>query len=498
MSDKSDKQDDDRDWERLRAVAAKLVRNVDPREPRRLGHKPSNGENCLSPSGEPILRYYNAQAAARVRAPAAGSMGFPYYDTFAAALEVEKAQRRERRVVALLLDCSLPQLPTLEQQYAIVRRYVDAHPLLLWDGWADTAVQWLRPELATSTISNTQGLEYALYYAHHAAHVVIVSLTSLSVRHDYSRLPLLAAGCNKTLAVLDVGLDTHAHPRQLPALAATHMARVTSPLNAQLGAKLTRCKRALGWRPNPDGSSSRPDDAYRSAARLLAGAIESDRASAQAWTTNDATRVLQRYFPAESRIGGRLLLISSIYLAHKLNWPERLNRTIAKSLVRFADLDVLSGQPFDVAKARQMYERLDRSLTEGHMSLVYANSRRYKNEVVKIMRERYQPPVPASWIVAGLADVPAAPGDMRELPQWLIKQDEFARAGQILKEIGDTHLRDDDELVAGLASILCQASLTIGDVGEFEPPIDKKRTRAKYASSSGASSSTAPSATAPD
>lgn len=132
------------------------------------------------------------------------------------------------------------------------------------------------------------------------------------------------------------------------------------------------------------------------------------------------------------------------------------------------------------------------------MSLVYANSRRYKNEVVKIMRERYQPPVPASWIVAGLADVPAAPGDMRELPQWLIKQDEFARAGQILKEIGDTHLRDDDELVAGLASILCQASLTIGDVGEFEPPIDKKRTRAKYASSSGASSSTAPSATAPD
>jgi hypothetical protein len=95
-------------------------------------------------------------------------------------------------------------------------------------------------------------------------------------------------------------------------------------------------------------------------------------------------------------------------------------------------------------------------------------------------------------------DAPSSPEKLREIPAFLVASDEFTTARSILAEIGNENLRDDDEMVAGIAEILCQAANTIGDVDSYAPAVQPRKRRRRSATSTSASSSTAPTGTGPD
>jgi hypothetical protein len=328
-------------------------------------------------------------------------------------------------------------------------------------------------------------VEYAMHFAFHASHLAIPSLAFLSSRLDYERLSLLAAGVGKTIAFLDAGIDTLKHPDQLVALATVSRGGVTSSLSGILGSRLVRSSNGIGWRSDSSTQTFLPDMATRTACENLAADINRLKA---ADAVIRATDLLNKHFPTDKFATHHqpALAASSFYLAYRLGFPRGLNITVARALCVHARLNILAGDTFDLERAMAAYEEIDRRIGESHAALLHARSRRYAGEIARILRERYQPSIKAPWVLEGLKECPVATTRLRELPPWLRETDQFAAASEILKSIGARHLREDEELVAAIAKILCQAAETLDPTN---PPSEPS------ASGNGHSSSTEPTAT---
>lgn len=457
------------------------VKRRDPLDPQRVFTE----DGAVTPSGEPILRYFASQGASRRALSAPHQVTPEYCQGFAGDVAMRSTQGQPVRVLAMLFDLEMPQIPSVEQQYAIVRAYARHHPGMLWDGWKDTAVQYVRPEMSYPTICRMPVVDYAMHYAFHAAHLAIPSLAFLSSHNDYERLSLLAAGVGKTIAFLDAGIDTLRHPDQLAALAAVSRGAVTSSLSGILGSRLVRSSNGIGWRCDSATQTFLPDMATRTACENLAADFNRLKAANAVIRAPD---LLNKHFPTDKFATHHqpALAASSFYLAYRLGFPRGLNITVARALCVYAKLNVLAGDSFDLERARTAYEEIDRRIGESHAALLHARSKRYASEIARILRERYQPTIKAPWVLEGLKECPVAATRLRELPSWLRESDQFAAASEILKSIGARHLREDEELVAAIAKILCQAAETLDPTGRPTEPCD---------SGSGPSSSTAPTVT---
>jgi hypothetical protein len=471
-----------------------LIRN-DPTQPvRALTDNPA-----VTPAGDVILRYFSSQAtSSNLRLESLGTYkDLPRYRDFATSAAIADAQKKPVRMLAVLFDVGLPQIPSIEQQFAIMHHYAASNPRILWEGWIDTAVQWLRPEITRQSIRDFPVIEYAMYNAEHASHVALSSLSFLAGRADYMRLSLLAATTGKTLAVVDAGVDTLRFPHQLPALAATFQGPTSQRLTSIIGAALTKCRRAIGWKTQPDSTTSKPDRQFREAAALLRKNLDAGNSEGNvAYDEERCRKMYARLFPFErepTTQGSCQVLLSSFYLAERLAFPRTLNRVIARSLVQFGGLNVLAGEDFKQDVAESLFHQVDKSVAEAQLSLLHARSRRYAAEVSRIMRDKYVPPLPEPWVLQGLAECPAESVELRPLPDWLREADEYMSAREIIKDIRGVDAAEDDEVVVALARILCQSETILRARGEetVRPPAKRSKPSAvrNFGSSSTARSS---------
>ena len=472
----------------------KVLREVGVRDPLRPERKQSE-DPAVAPSGEPILRFFTNQGDRNaIYAPSEVSPA--YCQAFASETSLAASQGKPARALAMLFDLEMPQIPSVDQQYAIVESYVRHHPRVLWDGWSDTAIQYVRPEMSYSTIGGMPIVEYAMHYAFHASHLVIPSLAFLSSRTDYERLSLLAAGVGKTIAFLDAAIDTLKTPEQLSALAATSRGKVTSSLSGILGSRLVRSSNGIGWLMEATTQTAVPDMAVRKACEQLAADLTRLMDNQSVIRPGE---LLTRIFPVGKYANASqpALTLSCLYLAHRLGYPRGLNLAVARSICTFAKLNVAAGDKFDLDKAKSVYDEIDRRIGESHAALLHAKSKRYAAEIARILRERYAPTINAPWIVEGMRQAPSPVIALRELPPWLRETDELEAASTILKSIGAKHLREDEELVAAIARILCEATsrLEDADASGAKPKAMPTKVGKRSALDKGGLSSTEPTGT---
>lgn len=471
------------------------------------------------PTGGKVLRYFiDPPAKSSWYSTTTRDLRPSFFAMAANATQARVSGGGTDRVIAVLVDLDLPIIPTLRQQYAMVARYVASDWSLRWDGWMDVVVQYCQPLKPPRTISYSRAIEYVLYEARHARHIVIPSMSMTRSRDDFWRLPVLAASTGKTVAVLDQALDTRRHPQQLPALAAIATATYVDAYSVpQLGAKLTPPRGGIGWRKKMDRTDRGPhavDVTMRTACRDLVAYCDATRLkhaeNGEIWIPSEVLcqQLYDRFFSADSYANSKRFgrsnpraRLGARYMAAKMDFPAGLLDTIACGIITHRHLNPFAGEAFDAAAAREAFDSIRTALDSYNTALVYSQSSRFSRQVDRMIKTRYQPDLSPPWVTDGLADAPVESTAQFALPTWLVEADDGRSAKRILKELGCQHLTEEDGgLTCAVTKILAQDDDLIGGDArkEFVSNIGRTAQSATPTNSAAPSSSTTPTASDPD
>lgn len=322
-------------------------------------------------------------------------------------LESQYAAYEPRRMVGVVFDCCLPGMPTVRQQFDILAAYHEQNiTRLAWDGWDDTCVQFLNHDRMHNHFADLNIADDVMFHLHDHNHIAIPTISFLSKTPNYYRVPLAGICHEKTVAILDHGIDTFRYPRQLMALSVVAYGEVTEPFTAMIAKKLNKQHGSIAYRMR--GGRVVVNHKLRTRVGELVEFVDNGKYASlsPAAKKQYLARVYpegasRNFVPTENRM-------ACLYVAHKLGYPPTLTNTIARMIVRSGNMNVMihGPQAYDDKRARKILHEVSSRTGEAWKSIVSINIDKDARRLFKRASRQYKPSLNEPWLTRALAASP--------------------------------------------------------------------------------------------
>lgn len=439
--------EDSNDQHAKRLGAWKLPKYKSPPDvlnPRRLSANPKARDHDYC--GIAVLRVRaDSEPASGGRSCTTSGLRMEWIKNLVERLEVEQARRDRRRMVGVIFDTTMSGMPTSQQQFDMLKAYYETNTTrLLWDGWEDTVVQYLNPRINHETIRLTAIADDLFWHLHDHNHIVFPTLTFLTNPMDYVRIPAWSARREKTLAILDHGIDTMKHPRQILMATAMRSGAYTQPFLAAITAKMNRQFTVFGYKSL--GGRLVPYDAIRRISLEIVRRVDMDhgayykdeRLSDKRLRSTAETIRCKRFHNLQGMLDSEV--VSLAYIAHKLDYPPTLAMSVGKMLVRDAKMNLFrKGRviPFNEEHARKLIREFSSRSGEAWKAIVALTAEKDTRRLLQRAARRYAPAVPESWILEALSASEPREVNAAHEPLGSVFRKYVSKVRQELQEIGE-------------------------------------------------------------
>lgn len=310
------------------------------------------------------------------------------------------------RMCGIVFDVPHTTFPTVDQQFKMLEHYADNHSQLLFDGWRDVIVQKIQMGKYHGSINQKPCIREAMKGLHFT-HVVFPSLAFTS---EKDAIPAMVVGLGvrgRTVAVLDLGIDTLTYPDQLAGCAPLYC-NLETVLANRLHKALKGEERRFGW--HKIAGRLVPDTAARERYRRFVTLIDRRFGKSDPIPLEDYRTALREARQKGGVVPFGRLYLDAVYLLAQLNFPMEGAIGSTKVVVEKTGYRRSLGRPIDYEHARSLIAslRMGDSAIQEELALKYASI--FQGEILNRCQIGYLPDFPHPSVLHGVKE-----GEPREV-----------------------------------------------------------------------------------